>query len=436
MTVESIIGIVSGLIAIGGVTVVPLYKRLKKQPLTKLMDMLVDKKLTSKEHRKVLKKMNVLMGNRIRKEYIQNFVLPNKGREDVFLDICVSNEIEPNEEVCKKFLGYDSRTKRAEYIKIKSKSKHSEKENSSSAKPHAYPLSPDNSEQTVYMSELLMSRHPITCQNLIEILERHHVKYSFIKGTKDIWCRDYMPVQTKSGRFIQFKYDPSYLKGKKEWEELRSDITEIRKKNDWLSDFEITTSDINLDGGNVLICDGRAIVSDRVFSENGIIQKGNPNYESEKKALINNLSKLLECEDVIIIPALKSQSEDLTGHSDGMVRFVDKYTIIGNERRTNEYQYMKEGLQKAIDTYSLAYIDIPFFEDKDPNHPESAIGIYVNYLEVNDLIVLPIFNREEDKQVVDILQKTFPNKQIETINYNEIAKEGGLLNCTTWVVNS
>ena len=153
----------------------------------------------------------------------------------------------------------------------------------------------------------------------------------------------------------------------------------------------------------------------------------------DEEILKKELSKLLECE-IIIIPALKSQNEDLTGHADGMVRFVDRNTIIGNERKPNEYQYMKDGLQKAIDTFNLTYIDIPFFEDKDPKHPESAIGIYVNYLEVNDLIVMPIFGRDEDKQAVDIIQKAFPNKQVETIDYNEVALEGGLLNCTTWTI--
>jgi agmatine deiminase len=59
----------------------------------------------------------------------------------------------------------------------------------------------------------------------------------------------------------------------------------------------------------------------------------------------------------------------------------------------------------------------------------------VNYLEVNDLIVLPVFGREEvDQQVINILKEQFPNKTIEKINYNEIAKKGGLLNCTTWVM--
>ncbi len=261
-----------------------------------------------------------------------------------------------------------------------------------------------------------MSKHPETCKTLIGILEKHRVNYSFIKGTKDIWCRDYMPVQTESGKLIQFKYEPSYLIGEK-WDDVRTDVHEVCKMNGLTPQF----SDINLDGGNVLICEGRAILTDRIFDEN-------PNIG--KETLINELAKLLECE-IIIIPSLKSKEEDYTGHADGMVRFVDRNTILGN-RLSDEYKYIQKGIQKVINQYGLKYIDVPFFINK--KHPDSAIGIYVNYLEVNNLIVLPIFNRDEDNQVLEILQKTFPKKHIETINYNDIAQEGGLLNCTTWVV--
>lgn len=415
MNIESTIGIIAGLIAIGGV-IISLYKKLQKRPLTELMNQLVDKKLSSKQHRTILRKMSIQLGGKIKNEYIQKFVLNDRRKEAVFMDICESNEIEPTEEICKKFMNADMKKFRADY--------NSRRNN---ATPHVqsveskhFPSSMDNEGQTVYMSELLMSRFPETCKNLIKILEKHHVKYSFIKGTNDIWCRDYMPVQTESGKLIQFKYDPSYLKGKKEWEASRSDVEDICGKNHIVA----TESDINLDGGNVLICDGRAIISDRIFSENPTMSKD---------SLINELSQLLECE-IIIIPALKSKDEDFTGHADGMVRFVNRNTILGNERRPDEYKYMKEGLQKAIETYNLTYIDVPYFETKDPKHPDSAIGIYVNYLEVNDLIVVPVFGREEDAQAVEVIQRAFPNKQIETINYNDVAKEGGLLNCTTWVV--
>ena len=335
------------------------------------------------------------------------------------MDICEKNEIEPTKDICVKFLGTDMPKFRAKYNNRKPVIAPKEDATPVPQSP-SKPIITGNNEQTVYMSELLMSRHPMVCKELISILERHNTKYAFIKGTNDIWCRDFMPVQTESGKLIQFKYDPSYLKGNPEWEASRSDVDKIHR----LNNINATPSDINLDGGNVLICDGRAILSDRIFGEN-------PDYERE--TLIKELSRLLECE-IIIIPSLRSKEEDFTGHADGMVRFVDRNTIVGNNR-ANEYKYWQEGIKKVLDTYNLTYIDIPsIIQKKDPKHPESAIGVYVNFLDVNDLIVVPVFGRDEDKEVVDILLKAYPNKQIETIDYNEVALEGGLLNCTTWVV--
>lgn len=424
MVTEIIIGVVSSVIATILIAKFNDYRELKRLSVKDLMKKLVDIKAsnTRKKQQKILKTINLNLGKfLIKNDYIKSFNLNDRRIEDVFLDICVQNDIEPTSEICSTFLGYDSRTKREEYYKIKEGHKSAQQVPAKAEEAPDLAPSLGNKGQTVYMSELLMTKFPETCKRLIAILEKHHVNYSWIKGTKDIWCRDYMPVQTESGKFIQFTYDPSYLKGKKEWEESRSDVKEVCK----LNGIDATSSDINLDGGNVLICSKRAIISDRVYSEN-------PNYPKDK--LEQKLSELLDCE-IIIIPALKSQDEDLTGHADGMVRFVDRNTIIGNERLPNEYKYMKEGLQKAIDTYNLTYIDIPFFVDKDPIHPSSAVGIYVNYLEVNDLIVVPVFNHEKDKKAVDIIQKAFPNKIIETIKYDDVAKEGGLLNCTTWVVN-
>jgi len=405
MTTESFIGIISGLIGIG-TFFVGVWAWYEKLSLACSLNRLADKNFSTKKHHRILWWMNLLLpGHPISKEYIQDFVLNDRGKEAVFMDICEKNDIEPTKQICVKFLKADMPKFRKEY---------------QSKRKTTMPLSNNKGEQIVYLSELLKERYPETCGNLIKILEKHKTHYAFIKGTKDIWCRDYMPVQTPSGKFIQFKYDPSYLKGTTQLEASRSDVREICKLNNIKAEF----SDINLDGGNVLICDDRAILSDRIFDEN-------PNYE--KDALVKELSRLLECE-IIIIPSLRSKDEDFTGHADGMVRFVDRNTIIGNNR-VQEYKYWQDGMNKVINIYNLTYIDIPcIVSKKDPKHPDSALGIYVNYLEVNNLIVVPEFDREEDKEVVEILQKAFPDKQIETINYNDVALEGGLLNCTTWVV--
>lgn len=415
MTIESIIGITSGLTAIGGFAW-ELNKKLKKQPLTELMKQLVDTTKSQKEHRKILRKMKLVDG-RIKNKYIDDFDLKDRRIEEVFIDICVNNDIEPTSDVCKKFLGYDSRKSRTEFNSTRTNRVSTGTNDIVSDKSP----SSDDDGQIVYMSELLMSRHPETCKRLIGILDKHNTKYAFLKDTNDIWCRDYMPVQIKSGKFIQFKYDPSYLKRSEELEATRSDVHKVCKSNNIHAQF----SDINLDGGNVLICDGRAILSDRIFDEN-------PKYD--KDTLLKELSKVLECE-IIIIPSLRSKEEDFTGHADGMVRFVNRDTILGN-RMEGEYQYWQKEMKKVLNTYNLTYIDFPCLTDiKDPKYPDSAVGVYVNYLEVNNLIVLPVFNREEDKVAVETLHKVFPDKQVETIDYNEVAYEGGLLNCTTWVVN-
>ena len=328
------------------------WKTYEKLSLANSLERLTNKNFSTKRHRRILKWINFLLfGHPISKKYIQDFVLSDRGKEAVFMDICEKNNIEPTKEICVKFLKADMPKFRKEY---------------QSKKKAVTPLSNNKGEKIVYMSDLLKERYPETCNRLLQILDKYHVTYDWIKGTKDIWCRDYMPVQTESGKFIQFRYEPSYLKGRKEWEESRSDVKEICRINN----IDAAFSDINLDGGNVLICDGRAIISDRLFSENP---------ERDKDSLLRALAKLLECE-IIIIPALKSQDEDLTGHADGMVRFVDRNTIIGNERRADEYKYMKDGLQKALDTFNLTYIDIPYFVDNDAKHPYSAIGIYVVYL--------------------------------------------------------
>lgn len=419
----SIIGIIAGLWTIKEI-IMWAKKKFSKRPMIELFKLLLDKNTSDIQCKQILRKLNSYpeINNRIKESYIQAFDIEKYGysMEKLLFDLCDSNDITPTRKVCEGLVGSHRPSFMAKYEEKRKTTKEetgftpveSVVKNEIKEQPDKHVI-----EQTVYMSELLKIRYPETCERLITILEKHHVKYAFLKGTKDIWCRDYMPIQTESGKLIQFRYDPSYLKGNKEWEESRSNVIDVCKANGIDAQF----SDINLDGGNVLICDGRAILSNRLFSENPGIGK---------EELINELGRLLECE-IIIIPA---ENDDMTGHADGMVRFVNKSTILGNTM-AEEYKYWQDGMQKVIDKYNLKYIDVPFFVPKTPKYPYSAVGIYVNYLEVNNLIVMPVFGREEDQKAFDVIQKAFPDKVIEEINYNDVAQEGGLLNCTTWVVN-
>jgi len=227
----------------------------------------------------------------------------------------------------------------------------------------------------------------------------------FICGTKDIWMRDFMPIKTKSGKYISFRYEPSYLKND---EELRTDYADIDIP------ISVIASNINLDGGNVVFSPSKekAIISDRVFAEN-------PEYK--KEPLIKELENLLEAK-IFIIPSLKS---DLTGHTDGMVRFMDENTVIANEPKS---KYCFEArVIKELKNFGFNVIPFPYFYSGSI----SAVGTYINYLETEKAIYLPTFGCEKDQETIKKATEIF-EKEIMPIDIKEIAIQGGCLNCITW----
>jgi agmatine deiminase len=276
----------------------------------------------------------------------------------------------------------------------------------------------DNQTNTVYFSELLKAKK--TFQKVEIILEKHQINFAFLKDTKDIWARDYMPIQTDINKFVQFRYEPSYLAKDLQ---LQSNPKDVCKSNGITPIY----SEINLDGGNIVKWIDRVILTDRVFSEN-------PQY-SDRKALVTEIERKLNAE-VIIIPQIKS---DMTGHADGLVRFYDEKTIIGNNLN-DEYKYWGIVMKKFIQQYGLKYVEMPMFDYKVQykNKSISAIGCYMNYLEIGNLIIFPVFELEgnKDDEAFDLISSLYPNSIIEPININEIALKGGLMNCISWNIKA
>ncbi len=420
MSIESALSIAASILAIGGALWAG-YKMVRQKPATNLMSELADRNTSVGRQHKILSvidKRLMLYKHRISSAYIRNFHSDGRSKLAIFYDICDKNDIEPTPEICKLLIGYDERKFRNEWTARHFISSVSQTDSPLGTVPQSSARKED-AAQTVYMSALLASRYPAECKRLTDILNKHNIPFAFLEGTKDIWCRDYMPVQAPSGKFVQFKYDPSYLRTP-EYADSRSDV----KLVDELNDIHPVFSDINLDGGNVVMYGDKAIVTDRVFSEN-------PDYDKER--LVDELASLLECE-IVIIPAYK-ETYDFTGHADGMMRFVDATTVLVNNLE-QDFKYMKDSIVKAFDKANLKYINFPWFEYKEKGSNDNAIGIYLNYLEVGNLIIMPVFGvpGNKDAEALAKLKEVFPDKTIETIDYNAIALTGGILNCTTWLV--
>ena len=260
-----------------------------------------------------------------------------------------------------------------------------------------------------FSSQLNTPKYKPAADRMFAALDLFNIKYKLLNNTNDIWLRDFMPVKTKSGKYVSFRYEPSYL----------ADNLQLRTnfKTDIAPSFKVDNlvySDINLDGGNVVFSPskGKVIISDRVFSENHGIS------EAELTA---KLEKLLEA-SVLIIPSLKS---DMTGHADGMVRLVGENTAIVNAP-LSPYGFETK-VKKSLQKYGFNVIDFPYFY----SNGDSAVGCYLNFLETEQAIFLPVFGVDTDNEAINKAKNIF-DKTIIPVNINEIAEYGGLLNCISW----
>lgn len=265
----------------------------------------------------------------------------------------------------------------------------------------------------LYFSSLLKTNdtYKSSADRLFAALNSQGISYQLLDSTRDIWLRDFLPVKTKSGKYVSFRYEPSYLDN---YPDLKTDF--CKEIAPLLSLENLVYSDINLDGGNIVFSPSRetAVISDRIFIENF-------NYSSAE--LVRELEQLLEAQ-VIIIPSLRS---DMTGHADGIIRFVDENTAVGNASRS--LFGLEAHIKTTLRNHGIEVIDFPYFDSKG----DSAVGCYLNFLETELTIFLPVFGVDMDNEAIDMAKNIF-NKTIVPVNINEIAEQGGVLNCISWEI--
>lgn len=273
---------------------------------------------------------------------------------------------------------------------------------------------PDSETNFLYLADKLQKqKYSSFLERFKKVLTENNIPYKFLPNTKDIWAVDYMPVQISTDKFVQFDYKPDYLQNKTQLKTV-SDVDSVCKS------IPLTPlkSKLVVDGGNVIRTTEKVIMCDKVFKENAGFSE---------KELIKQLKDTFEIDNLFFVPWDKS---DFTGHADGMVRFVDSDTVLINDLSQEKPEFQR-AFRMALHNAGLDWIEIPY-NPYDNKPSSSAQGIYLNYLQMKQGVIVPIFKRKEDDKAVKILEEVFKGQTIATVDSNEIAKEGGILNCITW----
>lgn len=237
--------------------------------------------------------------------------------------------------------------------------------------------------------------------------EVHSEYLPLAESKKHIWARDYMPIQLEKDKFLQYRYAPDYLKG---YEEYIPDYQAIIKQ----LGLNCIITDIVLDGGNVIKCGDKVIMTDKIFQEN-------PGMGKEE--LIAELESLLQAK-LVLIPWDK---HEMYGHADGMVRYID-----GNRVLLNNYADTNQSLRKRLlDALT------PHFEVEELHYGKSSntelSWAYLNFLQTEKVIFIPAFYIREDDMAKEQIAALYPKFKIVQIHdVEDIVRDGGALNCISW----
>lgn len=285
----------------------------------------------------------------------------------------------------------------------------------------------DEMTHVVYFSPWLKDKkegHPVFYQRLTDLLHRIGIEYKELKSTNDYWVRDYMPVQLGENEFVKYRYYPDYLVNSKD----KNDIKTLTDATKVLRGMEIDCHSTNLiiDGGNMVSCGPYIVMTDKVFTENGYA-KGDKDFKTLLESAFRH--------PVIVLPwkmhgDFDAEDTDKYGHSDGFIKWCGTNRILmGNHGDC--YPDEAASIRRILESYGFEVTEMSF--KSKVNTPCYELNwAYINFLQVGKNIVMPKFDIEEDAIARQYVQTAFPECNIHQIEMSEIAKEGGALHCISW----
>lgn len=238
-----------------------------------------------------------------------------------------------------------------------------------------------------------------------------------VDNVRDIWMRDFTTVNPIKP--VQFIYT---------WASMSEKQSKAVQKS--FSRFAVryqiqrAKTDLMIDGGN-LVDDyaGRVITTTRFMEDNEL------SYDEAKQ----ELKMVLGAKEVAIL----EPDEEVLAHSDGMVSWVDKNTLL-----VNDYSKTPSFRTTVMDELKTSFpsakiVEVPVEYKTNPKGQwdgfESACGVNLNATVTHNNIYVPTFNMPHDQKALSIIKQN-TSKKVIPINAESVCPMGGSVRCLTWQV--
>ena len=250
--------------------------------------------------------------------------------------------------------------------------------------------------------------------------------------TNDVFVRDTGPITVLSNKKpLLYDFEFNAWGGKYECTHDNALNQNLVKQN-FLSD-EIIKQDFILEGGSI-DSNGEGIL---LTTESCLLSETRNNLSKEDIEL--KLKELFNLKQVLWLKHGRLIGDDTDGHIDTIARFINKDTICyhscnnKDDLHYNDLKEMEKELHEfktdAGESFNLVPIPIPsqIYDGAAKRLPAS----YLNFIIINNAIILPIYNCDEDKIAYKTLQQHFPDRVIVPIDATALVLQYGSLHCAS-----
>jgi len=246
--------------------------------------------------------------------------------------------------------------------------------------------------------------------------------------TMDSWIRDYGPtfvVNRAEKKLAMVHWIFNAWGEKYEAEEPLSNDKVVPLRINEIIQIKRFEPGIVMEGGSIEV-DGKGTV---ITSEQCLLNK-NRNPKLNRKEIEDYLKDYLNVEKVIWVGE-GIEGDDTDGHIDDMVRFFGEKKVLCVMPNRDDANFPKmrenfESLQGAgFEVTALPMPKAIYVDGGKRRLPAS----YANFYIANAVIIVPVFNDENDKKALDIIAKCFPDRHAVGLYSTDVVYGFGSWHC-------
>lgn len=266
-----------------------------------------------------------------------------------------------------------------------------------------------------------------------QTLARLHFCYS---DYNDTWVRDYGFISVYeqaangviSARLLDFQFNAW---GNKFSAAADNQVNHQLQRHPLFVDRTMQSYPWVLEGGSIE-SDGQG----SLLTTTQCLLNPNRNPQFDQAAIEQQLQQAFGATRILWLQHGYIAGDDTDAHIDTLARFASAERIVYVSADHSGLPEMAAELQALRQIngqpYALFPLPLPIIQAVDETGEQRYLpASYVNFLIINQAVLLPIYNVAEDEFAIRQMQCAFPNHRIEPINCRALIEQNGSLHCIT-----